>query len=505
VTIVNTSKDKIFVKDKYSGEVIGELPADNMDILREKIKKVYKLEEKMRNTTLDERIEFIRRVSRRIRLKRQKIKETIAREGGLPIKYADWEVGMISQGYLHADWRGEMIEERKIQAIRGESRAAFHPLGTCGSMTPRNTPFSLTGWAIGAAWLTGNSHVLKPSSAVPLSPLMLLDLARDVADDFPIEATEITVMPGDEAATEFVSNPMVSIFLFFGSSHVGKQLLIDYAEYLKSCTRALPFAAGFMNQGKFKKFIFEMAGNDAGIIFEDVDIDKAANFVVKAALTNSGQQCFSMKRILVQDSIFDDFLDAMVNYTSKLKMGNPLDPTVDIGPLGSEKIMLMIDFMVKDALNKGGKLLIGGERQDPFYLPTIIKFDKEQVMDPDENKRPFMWVEEAFGPARSVVPFHNEEEAVMLANSTTYGMRASIYSEDLDKANRVARKLETAGVFINTTPGQVDISFKMGGVKDSGFPPGARDIVNHMVREQFIHIEDAFHEKEKAKEEEEEE
>nr|MDO8082250.1 aldehyde dehydrogenase family protein [Candidatus Freyarchaeota archaeon] len=502
MAITNTLKDKIIVKDKYSGEVIQELPADNMNTLRGKIKKVYKLEEKMRKTSLDERVDFLRKVSRRIRLNRQKIKETIAREGGLPIKYADWEVGMISQGYLHSDWRAEMVDEHKTQSVRGESRAAYHPLGTCGSMTPRNTPFSLTGWALGACWVTGNCHVLKPSSAVPLSPLMLLDIAQDAAGDFPVEATEIIVMPGDEAATEFVSNPMVSILLFFGSSHVGKQLFIDYSDYLKDCNRPLPFASGSMNYGKFKKFIFEMAGNDAGIIFEDVDVDKAANFAVKAALTNSGQQCFSMKRILIQESIFNDFVNSMINYTEKLKMGNPLDPTVDIGPLGSEKIMLMIDFMVKDALNKGGQLLIGGKRQDPFYLPTIIKLNREQVLNSDENKKPFMWVEEAFGPARSVVPFRDEDEAILLANSTTYGMRASIYSDDLDKANRVARRLETAGVFINTQPGLVDISFKMGGCKDSGFPPGARDIVNHMVREQFLHVEDAFHEKEEKEEEE---
>ena len=504
MTITNTSKDKIIVKDKYSGEVIRELPADNMNTLREKIKKVYKLEEKMAKTTFEERIAFLRKVSRRIRLKRQKIKETIAREGGLPIKYANWEVGMISQGYLHSDWRAEMIDEHKIQAMRGESRARYHPLGTCGSMTPRNTPFSLTGWAIGACWLTGNCCLLKPSSAVPLSPLLLHEIAQDVAGDFPVEASEIILMPGDAATQEFVSNPMVNIFLFFGSSHVGKQLFIDYADYLKGCTTPLPFASGFMNYGKFKKFIFEMAGNDAGIIFEDVDIDKAANFAVKAALTNSGQQCFSMKRILIQESIFDDFVDSMINHTEKLKMGNPLDPTVDIGPLGSEKIMLMIDFMVKDALNKGGKLLFGGERQEPFYLPTIIRVDREQVMDTDEEKKPFMWIEEAFGPARSVVPFRDEDEAVLLANSTPYGMRASVYSDDLDKANRTARKLECAGIFINTLPGQVDISMKMGGCKDSGFPPGSRYIIHHMVREQYIHVEDAFHEKERDEEEEEE-
>ncbi|MGQ9720613.1 MAG: aldehyde dehydrogenase family protein [Candidatus Jordarchaeum sp.] len=503
MTIANTSKDKIFVKDKYSGELIQELPADNMETLREKIKKVYKLEKKMAETTFDERIDFLRKVSRRIRLKRQKIKETIAREGGLPIKYANWEVGMISQGYLHADWRAEMISEHKIQAMRGESRVCYHPLGTCGSMTPRNTPFSLTGWALGASWLTGNPCILKPSSAVPLSPLLLHDIAQDVAGDFPVEASEVVVMPGDAAATEFVANPMVSIFLFFGSSHVGKQLFIDYADYLKGCQTPLPFASGFMNYGRFKKFIFEMAGNDAGIILGDVDIDKAANFAVKAALTNSGQQCFSMKRILIHETIFDDFVESMINHTEKLKMGNPLDPTVDIGPLGSEKIMLMIDFMVKDALNKGGKLLFGGERQDPFYLPTIIRFEREQVMNNDQDKLPFMWVEEAFGPARSVVPFRDEDEAILLANSTPYGMRASIYSDDLDKANRVARKLETAGVFINTQPGQVDISMKMGGYKDSGFPPGARYIIHHMVREQYIHVEDAFHEKEKGTEEEE--
>ncbi len=496
MTITNTthSKDKIVVKDKYTGEIIQELPADNMKTLKQKIEKVHKLEQKMRNTTFDQRINFLRKLSRRIRMKRQKIKETIAREGGLPIKYANWEVGMIAQGYLHADWRAEMLQEHKIQAMSGESRAKYHPLGTCAAMTPRNTPFSLTGWALGACWLTGNSCVLKPSSAVPLSPLLLHEIAQDVAGDFPIEASEIILMPGNTAATEFVSNPMINILLFFGSSHVAKQLLINYAEHLKQTATPTPFAQGTMYQGHFKKLIIEGAGNDSGVIFEDVDVDKAARFAVRAAFTNSGQQCFSMKRILVQDTIIDDFIEAMINYTEKLKMGNPLDPTVDIGPLGSEKIMLMMDFIVKDAVNKGGKILIGGEAQPPFYLPTLIRFEKEQLVNGDPNTVPFCWEEESFGPVRSIVSFSSEDEAVLLANSTPYGMRASIYTEDLEKARRVADRLEVGGTMINVVPGRVDISLKMGGVKQTAFPPGARYIIHHLVREQFIHIEDCFRE-----------
>ncbi len=487
--------ERIAVRDKYTGEVLGEIQADNVESLREKIKVAYSNKDKLRSKSLDERVEFIRKLGRRIRFARNQLTELIAREGGLPIKYANWEVSMIAQGYLHADMRAELyLEERELQAVRGKSYAVYHPLGVCAAMTPRNTPLSLNGWAVGACWLTGNSILIKPSTAVPLTTLKLLEMAEEVNSEFPVESAQPVVTPGAFAVQEFIHNPMIDAILFFGSSHVGKKLLVDYAEYLKTTIKDLSFAGGFMINGKFKMFILEMAGNDAGIITDDVDVEKVADYTVKAAYTNSGQQCFSMKRILVHKDVYDEFVEAMMAKMDDLKMGNPLDPQTDIGPLGSEKILTLIDYMVKDAVEKGGKLLKGGEKEPPFYQPTLIEFEKEKILGAEASQKPFMWVEEAFGPARSIVKYETEEEAIRLANDTNYGMRASIYCHDVQRARRIAQQLETGGIMINTKPSVVDISVLMGGVKDTAYPPGAHDIVPLLVWQQYIHVDNALSE-----------
>lgn len=479
------------VTNKYTGEVIQEIQADNIGILREKIKKVHDAKTKMKNTELGERIDFIRRVGRAIRMHKRELVELIAKEGGLPSKYAKWDCGMIQHGYLTCDVQGDMIKDKEVEAISGKNIMTYEPIGLVSGLSPRNTPMSLPMYIVGASWLAGDSVIVKPSSAVPLTPLKVLEIASEV-DGIPAAAsTEVCLMPGDEATNEFIANPLIDLFAFIGSSHVGKKLLIDYGKYMESTATKLPFfESGLFINGKFKSLLFEMAGNDAGIIMNNVDVDKVAEMVVRGSFMNSGQQCFSMKRILVHKDIVNELGDMIVEKASKLKIGDPMDPETDIGPLGSKKIIDTIDFMVQDALKKGGKLLMGGKREDPFFPPTLIRLDKKRVHAQSMVEKPFMWMEESFGSARSILDFETVDEAVQLANDTQYGMRMGIYCEDQDLAMKIAKKVDVAIAFINEDPQYQDITLPFGGRKSSGWPPGAKYWTPHFCCPKFYHMGD---------------
>ncbi|WXG45839.1 MAG: aldehyde dehydrogenase family protein [Candidatus Atabeyarchaeum deiterrae] len=486
-----TGSTTLSVRNKYTGEVIREIQADNIETLREKIKKASDAKEKMRKTDLGERIEFIRKVGRAVRMHKKELVELIVKEGGLPYKYARWDCGMIQHGYLTCDVQADMIRDKEVEAISGKNIMTYEPIGLVSGLSPRNTPMSLPMYTIGAAWLAGDSVIVKPSSAVPLTPLKVLEIASEVEGIPAVESTEICLMPGDEATNEFISNPLIDLFAFIGSSHVGKKLLIDYGKYMESTAMKMPFFDGglFIN-GKFKLLLFEMAGNDSGIIMNDVDVDKVADMVVRGSFTNSGQQCFSMKRILAHKDIAKNLADKIVDKASKLKIGDPMDPETEIGPLGSKKIIDTIDFMVQDALKKGGQLLMGGKREDPFYPPTLIKLDKKRVRAQSMVEKPFMWMEESFGSARSILEFETVDEAVQLANDTQYGMRTGIYCEDTELAMRIVKKIDVAIAFINEDPQYQDITLPFGGRKSSGWPPGAKYWTPYFCCPKFYHIGD---------------
>lgn len=230
-----------------------------------------------------------------------------------------------------------------------------------------------------------------------------------------------------------------------------------------------------------------MAGNDAGIVMSDVDVEDVAKKIVRGAFTNAGQQCISFKRIIVHQDISDQFIDVLTDEVSKLVVGNPLDENTDIGPIGSENALNMIDFMVKDAEKCGGEKIVEGKREDPFFTPTLIRFDKSLILGKSEGEKPFLWHEEAFGPVRSIVEFSTMEEAIKLANDCKYGLRAGVYSGDIDIAMKMSRKLEVSSVIINEDPQYFDVSMMFGGVKDSGIG-GAEYMVLHLTNKKYVHI-----------------
>ena len=481
---------KLDILNKYTGEVIDSLEADTTETIKEKIQRTAKWEYKLLNTTLKERIDVIKDISDILIKDKQKIKDLIVAEGGLPIKYSEWEFSMIEKGYSFVDWFTDLIEDKNQQDLESGkvSRIKYQPRGLTVGISPRNTPMSLPMYFWGSAFLTGNPAIIKPSTACPLT--MKYCIAKIMDSDFPFsEAFDLVISPGNVATKIFIKSNLVKNLIVVASSHTAKQILIDYADHLKQSTQK--YLGVNMITQPFKNFVFECAGNDAGIVMPGVNLDLVAKWNVIASYTNSGQQCFSMKRIIVHEDIYDEYVELVLKQIEKLKMGDPKDLSTDIGPLGSRRILMMMEVMVSEAQKHNGvNILCGAEKIDTgksyglFYKPTLIEIPRENIIDFD--KAPFLWREEAFGPVRSSTKAKNLNDAIFLANHSNYGMRAVVYTP-LENIERFSTELQAASLYFNSEPLQANISTALGGWKDSSYPSGIKYYPSEMVKSKIIY------------------
>ncbi|MBY8991047.1 MAG: aldehyde dehydrogenase family protein [Candidatus Lokiarchaeota archaeon] len=485
---------KLDILDKYTGELIDSLEADTEETIKEKIQRTAKWEYKLLNTTLDERLDTIKDIAKVLIKDKEKIKKIIVAEGGLPVKYSEWEFQMITKAYNNIDWLLESgifplndetipdLDTNKISIIKKQ------PMGLTIGITPRNTPMSLPMYFWGASFLTGNPAIIKPSTACPLTMKYCIDQIK--ASDFPFnDAYDLVISPGDFATKVFIESNLVKNIVCVASSHTAKQILIDYADFLKKNIKK--YLGINMITQPFKNFVFECAGNDAGIVMPGVNLELVAKWNIIASYTNSGQQCFSMKRIIVHEDIYDDYIELLQKEIEKLKMGDPRDPQTDLGPLGSRRILMMMEVMVSEAQeHKGVKVLCGAEKIDTgksyglFYKPTLVEIPRENILNFD--KAPFLWREEAFGPVRSITKANSLEDAIFLANHSNYGMRAVVYtpSEHIEK---FSTELQAGSLYINSEPMQANISTALGGWKDSSYPPGIKYYPQEMVQTKIIY------------------
>jgi acyl-CoA reductase-like NAD-dependent aldehyde dehydrogenase len=482
-------QQELEIKNKYTGEIIDRIPADTPETIQAKIKKIHRNQEKLREMDFFERAKILSKFATRLRFKKKDLKKLIVAEGGLPIKYSEWEIAIVSNGFKFCEWYYQFMEDKELTSIEGEkfAKIIYLPQGLAACVAPRNTPLSLPLYQLGANYLVGNGAIVKPSTACPLTMLEAYSLMED-AEVPGIDALDIAIAPGRWAVNEFIKNDLVKVFLSISSSHTAKDILVSYAKMLK---KSVDKSMGIpMYTRPFKKFVFECAGNDAGIIMDDVNLEKVAKWNVDASYTNSGQQCFSMKRIIVHRDIYDEYVECLINEIEKLKYGDPTDPDVDIGPLGSRKILMMMEVMIADSQKYDAKIYTGGEKIDSgknyglFYKPTLVEIRPE--LCEDLSKAPFLWREEAFGPVRSVTKADSFEDAIRLANASNYGMRAAVYTSDLEKIEIFKKKLEAANIYINARPMLTDITVALGGIKDSAYPPGAKYYPQELVYQKYI-------------------
>ncbi len=318
------------------------------------------------------------------------------------------------------------------------------PIGLIGAIVPWNFPLMIGAWKIGPALAMGNSVILKPAETASLSLLRLAELGLEAG--LPPGVLQVITGYGSEAGEAIALSHAVDVLTFTGAGVTGRKLM-EYSA-----------------RSNLKRVYLELGGKSPNIIFSDApDLELAAKSAVNAIFRNSGQVCVAGSRLLVERSIYQDFLKSVCNYTAELKVGDPLNILNDIGAVHSEAQLMKNLRFLESVKNKEKNLVFGGnrlkEKSGGYYMsPTII----ENVSTKDEIFR-----EEVFGPILSVIPFSSEEEAVSIANDTSYGLAAGVWTSSLPRAHKMASAIKSGVVTVNTYAG-TDMTVPLPGMKQSG-------------------------------------
>jgi acyl-CoA reductase-like NAD-dependent aldehyde dehydrogenase/alcohol dehydrogenase class IV len=339
-------------------------------------------------------------------------------------------------------WQEEIPYAGNLSPARDYLRR--EPVGVCVGIIPWNFPASMAFWKIAQAITMGNTVVLKPASATPLSALIIAEAARVAG--IPKGVINVVTGPGGELGRTLCSHPDVDKVAFTGSTEVGREIMRMASEGVKKVT-------------------LELGGKSANIILDDADIDQAVDGAIFGTFFHQGQVCDSGTRVLVSSKIYDQFLEKMKARTEKLRVGYQLDPKSHLGPLVSASQLAIVEGYVELGKQEGAELVTGGKRVEApgtkggfYYAPTIFS-------GVDNKMR--IAQEEIFGPVVSVVKFEDDEEAVAIANDSIYGLAGGVFSNNVGRAERVAREMRTGTVWINDYHVFGDFC-PFGGYKQSG-------------------------------------
>ena len=396
-----------------------------------------------RRLTGRDRGQFLHRVADRLEERREDLARTITLENGKPLAQS---VGEIAMSIDHLRWFAE--EARRAygrivphQAEGKRNLVIKSPLGVIGAISPWNFPLALAVRKVAPALAAGNTVILKPAGQTPLSAVALAECID--AAGLPPGVFQMLVGPPDEFGREMLENPLCRKVTFTGSTAVGRQLISGAAAGVKPLS-------------------LELGGHAPVLVFDDADLAKAVEGTIVAKFRNTGQSCIAANRIFVQRGIYDPFVTAFAARASALKVGNGLEPGVEIGPLIDERGLQRALDQIADAVGRGARLVCGGERLTGagyFLAPTVIA---------DVTPHSVCHREETFAPIAPITPFDDEEQAIAMANDSIYGLSAYAFTSDLSRAFRLMESLEAGTIGINDGLPTTSQS-PFGGIKQSGW------------------------------------
>jgi acyl-CoA reductase-like NAD-dependent aldehyde dehydrogenase len=412
-----------------------------------------------------ERGRILARLAELIRDDVEGLAELETRDTGHPISDARFDVLDTAHHFeYYAGLAGKTTGEAH-QLDNGQLLTVIHvPAGVVGAINPWNFPIAGSGLKGGPILAAGNSMVMKPSSLTSLTTLAVAELALEAG--LPAGVWNVVTGGGDAVGGAIARHADVDLVSFTGGTETGMDVMRDRA------------VVG-------RKVQLELGGKSPTIVFEDVDIDEVAPAAAFGIFMNQGQNCSAGSRILVQASIHDRFVEALVTRTAAIRVLPPFDPRAQQGALISGDHLSKVHGWVERARREGATVATGGApltgdifRGGHFYPPTVL-------VDVDPTSAAFQ--EEIFGPVVSVVPFRDEDEAIELANATRYGLAASVWTADMRRAMRVGARIETGFLWINTINSH-PIQAPFGGVKDSGFgrEEGLQALQNYMVQRSVV-------------------
>jgi len=434
-------RDRVIeVFDPYSNRLVGTVAKATIDDVR----KAFAVARDHRSTlTRFERAAILNRAAEIVRNHTVELADLITAESGLCKKDSLYEVGRVSDVLLFGA-NETLRDDGQIFSCdltpHGKRRRVYTQrdplLGVITAITPFNHPVNQVAHKVVPSIATNNRMVLKPSEKVPLSALRFADILYEAG--LPPQMLQVVTGDPAEIADELITNPAVDLVTFTGGVAIGK---------------AIASRAGY------RRMVLELGGNDPIIVMEDADLEEAATLAATGSYKNSGQRCTAVKRILVQSTVADRFVELLVAKSRAWSHGDPTDPNVEMGTVIDEAAARYCEMRVNDAIQAGASLLLGNERRGALYSPTVI-----------DHVRPEMPVvmQETFGPVSPVIRFRDIDDAVRISNSTAFGLSSSVCTNRMDHIARFVAELEVGTVNVREVPGYRLELTPFGGIKDSG-------------------------------------
>jgi len=438
-----TPHGRYMLRNPVDQTVLIELPRCRETEVRRAIDAAQEAFGPWRRLTAKRRGEVLRRWYELMVEHREDIATLITLEEGKPLDEARGEVDYAASFVRWFSEEATRVRGDLIPGVKDTQRIVTlrEPIGVCAAITPWNFPAAMITRKAAPALAAGCTMVVKPASQTPMTALALAELAQRAG----VPAGVFSVITGNDTrdiAGELTANPLVRKLTFTGSTEVGRLLLAQAAQTVKKCS-------------------MELGGNAPFIVFDDADLDAAADGVMLAKFRNSGQSCIGANRVLVQAGVYDALAERIVERVARLKVGNGLEPGVQVGPMIDEAAVQKSQALVDGALAQGARLLAGGSRHAigaGFFQPTVLA-------DVTHGMR--IAREEIFGPVMPLLRFETDDEAIAMANDSEYGLAAYLYSRDAARIWRNAARIESGMVGINCGLISNEVA-PFGGVKQSG-------------------------------------
>jgi acyl-CoA reductase-like NAD-dependent aldehyde dehydrogenase len=450
------------VEAPYDGTLIGRVPKGDAALVDKAADAAAEAFSKG-DFPQHERAAVLDRASRLVAEREDDLTMTIAAEAGKPVKTARVEaqrcVGTLEFSAVEArSLTGETVPMEAGVAGEGKLGIVIRvPYGVVGAISPFNFPLNLVAHKLGPAIAAGNAVVLKPAGQTPISSIKLAEIFYEAG--LPENWLQVVCGSGSDVGNAIVENDKIGAITFTGSPPVGW---------------------GIRSQAPHKKVNLELGSSAPLIVHEDGDWEQAADKTKIHAFSHAGQSCISVQRILVHESIADDFTKRFVSNVESLVTGDPMDENTDVGPLITQGDRDRVKSWVEEAAAGGGEILTGGELvdEDRCLAPTVIR------NDPRDGHT---WRDEIFGPVATIHTFKTFDEAIAMANDSRYGLQAGVFTRDIGLAIKAGESLEFGGVLVNEVPTFRTDQMPYGGIKDSGnTKEGPHYAVRELTEERLV-------------------
>ncbi|MCL7974659.1 MAG: aldehyde dehydrogenase family protein [marine benthic group bacterium] len=435
-------EESIDVRDPFDDSLIDTVPAANHDDVETALATAYEARDTARKMTTYERAQVLYRTAQIIADDIEGFATVIAREGSKTIREARGEARRCVNTLTIAAEEAKRLQGETIPFDSfpgGEVRRGYYervPIGVVLAITPFNDPLNLVAHKLGPAIAGGNSVILKPATVTPLSGLKLTEAFMQAG--LPPGVLQCITGYGAVLGDALVEDPRVRMVSFTGGVEAGERI---------------------MSRIGLKKVGMELGSNSPVIVWKDADLDWAVETCVSGAFWAAGQNCIGVQRIYIHRDVYDRFRDGFVNRTKAYRTGNKLDESTDMGPMINEGEAKRVERGVKEAVEKGARLLAGGTRDGALVPPTVLEDVPEDAT---------IHFEEVFGPTVNLYPVDDLDEAIDRANSANYGLHAAGFSSDVTVCHKLAAGLDCGSVILNDSTDYRLDSMPFGGVKNSG-------------------------------------